>query len=121
MRGRRSQDREDLVANLGGAAFVGVEAEDPIVPAFCDGAIAQIAEALEWDLNDARAEALGDLGRAVGAAGIGHDDLVRPQHAGHRIGDLAGFVERNDVGRHFLHVRSLSPTAAQANTAGDAE
>ena len=55
---------------------------------------------------------LRDLGGAVGAAGIGHHDLVRPQHARHRVRDLFGFVIGEDIGRYFLHVPSLSSRTA---------
>ncbi len=102
---RRSddEDRQDLVAHLARAALVGIEAEDPVVTALRDRAVAQVAETVERDLHHPRAEALGDLGGAVGAAGIGHDDLVRPQHARHRVRDLLGFVVGEDVGRYLLH------------------
>src|SRR5262249_18915447 len=118
--GRRGrQDGKNLVANFGRAAFVRIEAKDPFVPAFRDRAIAQVAESMKWELNDPRAEALRDLGRAVGAAGIGHHDLVGPQHARYRVRDFFGFVEGEDIRRYSLHVSSLlSPNAVHAITAG---
>src|SRR5262249_26918502 len=83
-----------------------------------DGAVAQVAETVKRELDDPSAETLCDLGRAVGAAGIGHYDLVGPQHARHRVRDFFGFVEGKDIGRYFLHVPSLlSRTASHAITA----
>src|SRR5262245_63317464 len=104
---RGRQDGKNLVANFGRAALVRIEAEDPFVPAFRDGAIAQVAETVKWELNDPRAKTLRDLGRAVDAAGIGHHDLVGPQHARYRVCDFFGFVEGEDIGRYFLHVSLL--------------
>jgi hypothetical protein len=100
------QDRQDLIADLRGAAFVRIEAEDPIVAAFRKRAIAQITKTLEGNLHDPRAQALGDLSAAIGAPGISHYDLVRPQHARHRVGDLLGFIVGEDVCRYFLHDQS---------------
>ena len=86
--------------------------------AFLDGAISQIAKTVEGQLDHPRAETLRDLGGAVGAAGIGDDDFVGPQHAGDGIRDLFGLVKSEDVGRYFFHGSSLlSPTAAHAITA----
>ncbi len=119
MRRRGRQDGKNFVANFGRAALVRIEAEDPFVPAFRDGAIAQVAESVKWELNDPSAETLRDLGGAVGAAGIGDYDLVGPQHARYRVRDFFGFVEGEDIGRYFLHVSSLlSPDAVHAITAG---
>ena len=117
-RGAREHGK-NLVANFGRAALVRIEAEDPVAPAFCNGAIAQIPKSVKWELDDPSAEALRDLSRAVGAAGIGYHDLVGPQYARHRVRDFFGFIEGEDIGRYFLHVSSLlSPTAAHAITAG---
>ena len=74
---------------------------------------------MERDLHDPRAEALRDLGRAVGAAGIGHHDLVGPQHARDRVRDLLGLVEGEDVGRYLLHM-ARSVDSEPAATAVDA-
>src|SRR5262245_21688509 len=50
--GRRGrQDGKNLVANFGRAALVRIEAEDPFVPAFRDGTIAQVAESVKWELD----------------------------------------------------------------------
>src|SRR5262245_23386824 len=65
VRGRRSQDRKNLVADLGRAALVGIQTEDPLVPALRDRAIAQVAETLERNLHYAGPEALRDLRRSI--------------------------------------------------------
>ena len=104
-RRRIGEQAEDLVAHRLGAALVGIEAENPFVAASLDGAIAQIAKAVERHLDHPRAEARGDLGGAVGAAGIDDDDLVGPQHAFDRGFDLLGLVECEDIGGDFLHGR----------------
>src|SRR5262249_31669563 len=119
MRGRRRQDGKDFVANFGRTALVRIETEDPLVSAFGDGAVAQVAKPVEGELNHPGAKALRDLGGAVGAAGIRHYDFIGPQHARDGGCDLFGLVEGEDIGRYFLHVPSLlSPTAPHAITAG---
>src|SRR5436190_6156411 len=45
VRRRRSEQRENLVARLGRGAFIGIEAEDPVMAAVGERLIAQIAEA----------------------------------------------------------------------------
>jgi hypothetical protein len=87
------------------------------VQAFGNGAVAQVAEALERNLHDPGPEALRDLGGAVRAAGIRHHDLVRPEHARHRVRDLLGFVMGENIGRYLLHIPSLLSGAAHAITA----
>ena len=73
---------------------------------------------MERNLYDPRSKALRDLGGAVGAAGIRHQDLVGPQHARHRVRDLFGLVESEDVGRYLVHISPLlSRGAAHAITA----
>src|SRR5215831_19382189 len=57
MRGRR-QDGKDFVANFGRTALVRIEAEDPFMPAFGDGAVAQVAKPVEGELNHPGAKAL---------------------------------------------------------------
>jgi hypothetical protein len=64
---RPPDQSENFVAHRYGAAFVRIETEYPVVPARLDRPIAQIAEALERDLDDARAELGGDVRRTVGA------------------------------------------------------
>ncbi len=103
MRRLSCEDRQNLVAHLAGAALVGVEAEDPVVAAFHERAVAQIAEAVKRDLHHARAKPLRDLGGAVGRAGIGDDHLVGPQDARNRVRDLLGLVEGDDVGGNLVH------------------
>jgi hypothetical protein len=116
---RRREHSKNFVANFGRAALVRIEAEDPLVPAFRDSAISQVAKTVEGELYDARAEALRDFDGAVGAAGIGHHDFVGPQHARDGIRDFFGLVKGKDIGRYLLHVASLlSRTAVQAITAG---
>src|SRR4029079_6559573 len=48
------QDGKNLVPSLRRAALVGIEAENPFVPALRDGAIAEVAEPLERNLYDPR-------------------------------------------------------------------
>ena len=67
MRRRAGEQAEDFVAHLRGAAFVGIQTEDPVVRAGFDGAVAQVAEAVERHLDHAGAERGGDLDGAVGA------------------------------------------------------
>src|SRR5262249_53064552 len=102
VRGGRGQNREDLITNLRGAALVGVKAENPVVPAFRDGAVTQITEAVEWNLNDSRPEPKGDFGSTVGTPGIRYHDLVRPRYAGHRVRYLLGLIIGEDVSRYLL-------------------
>ena len=107
-----SDQRENLVAHRRGASLVGIEAEDPVACALRDRLVAQVAEALERDLHHPRAERGGALRRAVGAAGIGHHDLVGPEHARHRGVDLLGFVVGDDIGGDGRHRRRFREVAA---------
>ena len=99
------EQSQNLVAHGRGAALIGVETEDPVAAAGFDRAIAQIAEALERHLHDARAQRRGHLGRAVGAVGIDDDDFVRPEHAFGCGLDLLGLIEGQDIGGDRLHDR----------------
>src|SRR6516162_417324 len=77
--GRRGrEERQYRVARLCRAALIGIETENPVVPACRDRLIAQVAEAAKRNLHDTRAHALRDLARLVAAAGVDDDDLVRP-------------------------------------------
>ena len=50
VRRRAGEQAEDFVAHRFGAALVGIEAEDPVVLAGLDRAVAQVAEAVERHL-----------------------------------------------------------------------
>ena len=56
VRRRAGNQGEDFIAHLFGAALVGIQAEHPVVFAGLDGAVAQIAEAVEWHLDHPRAQ-----------------------------------------------------------------
>src|SRR6266508_4160336 len=115
---RRREHSKNFVANFRRAALVRIEAEDPLVPAFRDSALSQVAKTVEEELNHAGAETLRDLDGAVAAAGIGYHDFVRPQYARDGIRDFSGLIKGKDIGRYLLHVASLlSRTAAHAITA----
>src|SRR5450830_1711702 len=66
VRRRTGNQAQDFVAHGFRAAFVGVQAEQPIVFAGFDGAVAQVAEAAERYLDHPRAQRGGDrIGRAT--------------------------------------------------------
>src|SRR6476620_840803 len=67
VRRRASEQGKNFVADLGGATFVRVKAEDPVVGAGLDRTIAQVAETVESDIDNACAERTRNVGRAVGA------------------------------------------------------
>src|ERR1700691_3038592 len=78
MRRCSAEQAYDLVAHRGGAAFVGVETEDPLAAARLDGPVAKVAEARERHLDNTRAKRRRNVTRAVGAFGIDDDDLIGP-------------------------------------------
>src|SRR5262249_52579930 len=68
MPGRTRNYRKNLVANFRCAALVRIQAEYPAMPAFRDGAVAQIPESSKWDLNHAGTKTLGYLPGSIVAS-----------------------------------------------------
>ena len=104
---------EDLVAHLRRAALVRIEAENPFVRAGLERAVAQVAEALEFDLHHARTALQGNVRGAVAAVRVDQHDFIGPAHAVDGGGDLLFLVKGKDIGGYLGHGRMIASWARQ--------
>src|SRR5262245_10955696 len=98
VRGRAGQQGQNLVAHGFGTALVGIKTENPFELATFYRTVAQVSEALERHIHDTRAEGACELGGAIDAEGIDHDNFVGPQYARHGRLDLFRLVIGEDIG-----------------------
>jgi len=94
---RRGERFSQFIYELRCAAFVGIDAENPVVFRRIEGEVAELAEAAEFLADDFGAELTGNFHRAIGAERIHDDDFIRPLHAFEHGTDLPGFVERERI------------------------
>jgi len=94
---RPGEQGENFIADGFGTTFVGIETEDPIEIAGFNRAVSQVAEPLKLDIDNARAEGSCELRSSVDAERIHNDDLVGPQHAGHRGLDFFGLIKCENI------------------------
>ena len=80
-------------------AFVGVQAQHPVVGGLLDRELLLAAEAFERSLEDAGAGLARDGDRGVGRARIHHDDFVAEGERRQALRQPVGLVEGDNAGR----------------------
>src|SRR5207342_2373164 len=93
---RRTQLRAD--------AFVGVQAQDPVVGGLFDRELFLAAETVERPRNHACTQRLGDRARGIGRMRVDHHDLVAERERGEAVANAVGLVERDNA-RGNRHAR----------------
>src|SRR6185295_9560351 len=114
-RARRGELALDRGGELRGYAFVGVEAQHPVVLGLLDRELLLAAEAEPLPMHHARTFALRELARAVGRSRVDHDDFIDESKAVEAGLEDCGGVAGDENGRERVYRRGVQYDSILAN------
>src|SRR5574341_2357705 len=98
-----SKEQENFIANLRRAPFIGIDAQNPLVPTGSHRLVSQLPTPFERNLHDPCAHSFRDRRCIIRASRIRDNDFISPEDAPYRLLDLFRFVKGNNVRGDFVH------------------
>jgi hypothetical protein len=94
---RRGKRAADFAGKFRRAAFIGINADDPVVLEQRQRVIAKFSEAFKFYVHVTRAELRADRRRIVRAERVHDDHFIRPQNRRQHLPKVGRFLIGNDV------------------------